>query len=286
VRESKQGSAKRAENVDRMNVRRFALLFALACALLPALSLPVAAAPTTALSNALSSVRDLSDSAFDAVVQWARAGATRPVVAITPADRAESNVLNLGYADRQAVLEWLRGNGRSALYARGASDGDIGSRRPRAVGPAPTASPNPYRLLLFGSPAIGDTAQGNVAVFGGWAAVREDARGAHACISFRNTGARTATRILFEFPISDKAGAELGKMELDRRGTFSPGVNIHGWESMSAWQQGTNRSYDENCTALNLQVAAIPLRSARVATYRILRVEYADGTAWTPAATH
>jgi hypothetical protein len=208
------------------------------------------------------------------------------VVAITPADRAESNVLNLGYADRQAVLEWLRGNGRSALYARGASDGDIGSRRPRAVGPAPTASPNPYRLLLFGSPAIGDTAQGNVAVFGGWAAVREDARGAHACISFRNTGARTATRILFEFPISDKAGAELGKMELDRRGTFSPGVNIHGWESMSAWQQGTNRSYDENCTALNLQVAAIPLRSARVATYRILRVEYADGTAWTPAATH
>jgi hypothetical protein len=71
---------------------------------------------------------------------------------------------------------------------------------------------------------------------------------------------------------------------MDRRGTFSPGIDINGWDSLASWQRGSNRGYDENCTGINMSVAAFPLLAARFVSYRILRVEYTDGTVWTPAA--
>ncbi len=116
--------------------------------------------------------------------------------------------------------------------------------------------------------------------------VKRDGRGAHACISFKNSDSRTATRVLFQFPISDEAGVELAQLELDRRGTFSPGTDINGWGSVASWQGSSNRRYDENCTGVSAGFAALPLLAARFAMYRILRVEYANGTSWTlPAET-
>jgi len=150
--------------------------------------------------------------------------------------------------------------------------------------PKPTPTPNPYRALKFGTPTIGAEPIGKIAVLGGWVAVKRDGHGAHACISFRNDASVSATRVLFEFPMMDHAGAQVGKLTLDRRGTFSPGVDINGWSSLESWQRGSNRGYDENCTGLSLGVAAFPLLQARFATYKILRVEYADGTGWTPAS--
>ena len=41
-------------------------------------------------------------------------------------------------------MNWLTGAGRASLYARGASDSDIGSRRPQLVA---QATPNPYPPL-------------------------------------------------------------------------------------------------------------------------------------------
>jgi hypothetical protein len=122
-------------------------------------------------------------------------------------------------------------------------------------------------------------------VFGGWAAVKRNGQGAHACISFKNTDSRTATLVLFQFPISDDAGAVLAQLELDRRGTFSPGIDIHGWGSMANWQSSSNNRYDESCTGVSTGFAALPLLAARFVTHRILRVEYADGTSWTPPTT-
>lgn len=119
-------------------------------------------------------------------------------------------------------------------------------------------------------------------MLGGWASVKRDGRGAHACVSFKNSDTRPATRVLFQFPISDEAGVELGQLELDRRGTFSPGIDINGWGSMASWQGSANRRNDENCTSVNAGVAALPLLAARFASYRIMRVEYADGTSWAP----
>jgi hypothetical protein len=275
-----------------MKIRSAVLLFAIVVGLAIVMPRPGAAAPSPALGQVLSSLRNLSDSQFYNVVHWARNGAPRPSTLgkpsfqISPEDRVELGILDLHAPDRQAVLDWLRGGGRSALYARGASDSDIGSRRPGSVGPAPTPTPNPWRLLEFGSPTLGGPPLGNIAILGGWAAVMRDGRGAHACISFKNVGSLTATRVLVQFPIIDDAGAQLGDLQLDRRGTFSTGIDIKGWDSLGSWKSGVgHRGFNDNCAGVSTGVAAFPLLAARFATYRILRVEYADGTAWTPPAT-
>jgi hypothetical protein len=242
------------------------------------------------LLTTLDKMRSLSDSAFANLVHWARSGAPSPKVG-DPAWNVEFELADhrgLDAADRQAMLSFLRGGGRSALYARGATDSQIGSRNPANVPPAtpaPTPTPNPYRSLEFGSPTVGGATAGKIAVLGGWAAVKRDGRGVRACVSFKNTDSRTATRVLFHFPISNEAGAVLTTLELDRRGTFSPGIDIHSWGSMESWQQTQHRGYDENCASLSEGVAALPLLTARYATYCILRVEYADGTSWTPATS-
>jgi hypothetical protein len=242
------------------------------------------------LESALRSMRYLSDAAFASLVHWARSGATTAKVG-SPAWSVEfelSDHRGLDQPDRQALLDFLRGGSRSALRARGASDSDIGSRNPANVAaptPSPTPTPNPYRSLEFGSPTIGGDTAGKIVVLGGWAAVKRDGRGAHACISFKNTDSRTATRVLFQFPISDKSGAVLADLELDRRGTFSPDVDIIGWSSLENWQNGQHRGYSENCTSITTGVAALPLLTARFASYRILRVEYANGASWVAPAT-
>lgn len=276
--------------VPGMNIRRGSLLASVAAALTLAVIMPAPAKPAASgfLGLVFMSMRNLSDSQFASLVHWARAGAESPKFS-DPAYRVEFDILRtLNEPDRRAMLVFLRGGGRSALYARGATDAEIGSRKPVNVGPAtpaPTPTPNPYRSLEFGSPTIGGAPAGNVVVIGGWAGVKRDGRGARACISFKNTDSRTATRVLFEFPISDDAGAALAQLELDRRGTFSPGIDIHGWGSMASWQSSQNRGYDENCAGVSTAVPALPLLAARFATYRILRVEYADGTSWTPPTT-
>jgi hypothetical protein len=149
--------------------------------------------------------------------------------------------------------------------------------------PTPTPTPNPYRTLKFGTETLMAQPAGHIKVLGGWVAVRRDGHGARACVSFKNEGSVAATAVLFEFPIMDHDGAQVAKLTLDRSGTFSPGIDIMGWQSLEGWQSGSHRGYDENCTSLNVAVAAFPLLSARFATYRILRVEYADGTSWTPS---
>jgi hypothetical protein len=254
---------------------------------------PAAAAPTTSafLDSTLRSMYFLSDSQFASLVHWARAGAPSP----TPGAAAygvEFDIVDrrslMKDAERQALLVFLRGGGRSALYALGVTESQLGSRNPANVPPPtprPSPTPNPYRALEFGSPTIGGAPAGNIVVLGGWASVRRDGRGAHACVSFKNTDTRTATRVLFQFPLSDEAGVELGQLELDRRGTFSPNTDINGWGSMASWQGSSNRRNDENCTSVSAGAAALPLLAARFATYRIVRVEYADGTSWAPPPT-
>ncbi len=150
--------------------------------------------------------------------------------------------------------------------------------------PTPKPTPNPYRKLEFGTPTLGGGTSGNIAVLGGWVAVKRDGRGARACISFKNEGSITATRLLVLFPMMNRAGEQIAEVKLDRRGTFSPGIDIMGWHDLASWQSGSNRGYDENCQTLSLGVAAFPLLQARYATYRILRVDYADGTTWPPAS--
>ena len=151
--------------------------------------------------------------------------------------------------------------------------------------PEPTASPtpNPYREIRLASPTLENKPSGKIALLRGWAAVKRDGRGAVVCLSFKNEAAVAATRVVFRFTILNRSGEELGKLELDRTGTFSPGVDINGWGSLSEWQGGVgHRGYGDNCKVLTSNVAALPLLSAHTATYEVTRVEYDNGTSWMP----
>src|SRR5579871_5871816 len=65
--------------------------------------------------------------------------------------------------------------------------------------PTPTPTPNPWRVLRFGTATIGNPTFGKIEVTGGWGAVRRDDTAARACVSFKNVGTATVTRIAYEF---------------------------------------------------------------------------------------
>ena len=104
----------------------------------------------------------------------------------------------------------------------------------------------------FASATLGKSSAGDIDVLGGFAAAKRDGKAAVVCISFKNVSSRAARRVAFEFPISGRQGRELGSMQLDRRGEFSPGIAIKGWQSLSDWQGGVgHRGYGDNCTMLS-----------------------------------
>lgn len=236
---------------------------------------PAVAGPSGRLSNSLSTLRSLSQTQFEKVVYWSRHGASRPFFASTPDQNAEVQILDLNSADRDAVFAWLRGDGRQALYDRGASDADIGSRRPQTMNPsAPSPTPNPYRKLEFASASLG-AGRHHIRVTSGFAAVRRDGKAVIVCVSFRNTAPQTARRVLFRFDLNGPQGRELGMLRLDRRGEFSTDVDINGWPSLSDWQSGFgNRGYGDNCVNETTGVASNPLLRAQTVTYDVVDVEY------------
>jgi len=147
--------------------------------------------------------------------------------------------------------------------------------------PKPTPTPNPWREITVATKSLSPSNEGSIQILNSFAAARRDGTSAAACVSFKNTDSRTATRVLFAFTLVDGNGAEVGALTLDRRGTFSPGIDINGYSGLSDWASGGgNRGYADNCTTLSRNMAALPILSARFATYAVKRVEYADGTSW------
>jgi len=153
--------------------------------------------------------------------------------------------------------------------------------------PHPTPTPGQWRDLKLASATLNSgTPASKIVVVNGFAAAKRDGKSAMACVSFKNVANVAATRVVFEFPLLDMNGQELGEITLDRHGSFSPNVDIHTYPSYSDWNGGktVNSGYADNCTTVKNGVAAIPILSARFASYRVTRVEYADGTDWTPAS--
>jgi hypothetical protein len=145
--------------------------------------------------------------------------------------------------------------------------------------PSPSPTPNPYRTLVFASQSLDDSTENGVEVTRGFAAVRRDGTAIVACISFKNVTNKTMRRIQFEFPIAGPKGGDLGTMNLDRNGEFSPNVGIEGWRDLGDWQGGMgHRGYNDNCAQLKRNMAAAPLLRAASVSYRVVHVEFADGT--------
>ena len=256
---------------------RVTFLLALAIAIAFCATKPALATPSYRLGVVLSNLQQLSDAAFNNVVQWARDEAPRPSNPNTPAKAVEQQISDLEWADRSAVMNWLTGSGRAPLHARGASDTDIGPRLPGIA----QATPNPYRVLSFSSPTLNDAPIGHVQILGGFAAVRNDGTSAIVCVSFRNVSQKTATRVEFDFPLLGGGGRTLATLHLDRSGEFSPNVDINGWNALADWQAGIgHRGFNDNCTTVNRNFAANPLLHAQSATYTVTRVEYRNGSVW------
>lgn len=273
-------------------IRRLAPLAVLLVALVAALAVsrPEPVRADAPIYQALSSLRGLSNQSFAHVVSWARNGAGQVYAPVWDYQNAEVGILALPSGGRYAILQWLRGNGRGALYNLGVTDNSIGPRRPGADYPYATPTPDPYRQLQFATDSLdGNAAEqpGNIQVLGGFAAARRDGTAIFACISFQNNAPKAATLVRFAFPIKDANGNTVATLVLDRTGTFSSGIGINTFQSYNDWKSGlTNRGYNQNCVNRTTGVAAMPILEARFATYAVTRVEYADGTSWnSPGAT-
>lgn len=150
--------------------------------------------------------------------------------------------------------------------------------------PSPSASPtpNPWREIKVATQSLDQSpATGGIQVLSAFAAVRKDGKGAIACLSFKNTAPVAATHLLVDFPLFDQFGSNVGTLHLNRVGTFSSGIDIMSYGDFGAWSGGGGpRGYADNCARLDVGVAAMPILTARFASYRITRVDFADGTTW------
>jgi hypothetical protein len=240
------------------------------------------ASPSNDLGAVLSQIRFMGNIDFGHLVEWAKHDGSTPSDTTFQPQKTEAAIVDLSYADRDAVMSWLRGDGRAKLHAQGASDGDIGSIR-RDIESAPS-TPNPWRAIPLAAGSIDQGPQHGIAVLGGFAAVKKDGTGAMICMSFKNIDPRVANHVVIEFPILTAGGGSGGSLILDRSGEFSPNVDIRSYESLAAWQSGSGpRSQADGCIGKSLPVAAIPFLQAQAAGYRVTQVDYVGAPA-APAA--
>jgi hypothetical protein len=241
-----------------------------------------AQAQSSELSSVLSTIRNFDTFTFDRLSGWAKNGTPKPDDPVFQPAKVELDILNLGDGDRNAVLAWLRGNGRAALHAQGANDSDIGPARSSVETVAtPKPTPNPWRAVPLASSSLDVQTQKNIQVLGGFAAMKKDGTAAIACLSFKNKDPRVAKRVVVDFPITGDGGQPLGKLTLDRAGEFSPNIDILSYASIEQWQGhgvGPVRSFNEGCVQRNLPTAAMPFLQAQAVGYTIVQVDYADGT--------
>jgi hypothetical protein len=231
------------------------------------------ASPSSGLSAVLSQIRFMGNINFGGLVKWAKSDGSTPSDTTFQPQKTEADINNLDGADRDAVMNWLRGNGRNALHNQGASDSEIGPIR--ADIDAAAATPNPWRSIPLATASLDQTPQGGIAILGGFAAVKKDGTGAMICLSFKNIDPRVANHIVVEFPLLGDGGQEMGKLVLDRSGEFSPNIDIRSYESLAAWQSGAGpRSQADGCIGQSMPTAAIPFLQARAAGYRVMHVGY------------
>lgn len=144
--------------------------------------------------------------------------------------------------------------------------------------PAATPTPKPYWYLNW-TDVEGPTAP--IEVIQAWTGVMRDGSAAYTCVSFKNTGSVAATRIHFDFYLLNRNKHVVDTSDLDRKGTFSPNIGIHGYSSLGDWGQG-NRGYRDNCIGWRLDTGDERVSASRLRYFsvKVTRIEYADGTRW------
>ena len=239
--------------------------------------------PSPSLLSVLNEIRALSDNDFRKLYRWGNSDPLfPPVAAPSQPDQTEEDILALDKPDRRALLAWLQGKGRSALYARGATDEEIGAKY-RLISPAPVETPSGWRGVPITPGPWSRKVQGGTQILSSFVAVSTDGTSSIACVSFKNVARSVATRIVIDFLFLAANGEKLGEVILDRHGSFLPNSDVMGYASLAEFQRsGDPRS--ENCVLEQLSTPALPFLQARIAGYAVARAEYADGTVWPPGA--
>lgn len=150
--------------------------------------------------------------------------------------------------------------------------------------PAATATPKPYWYLRWASPK-GPPAP--IDYVDAWTAVKRDGTAGWTCLSFKNTAGVAATQVYFSFLILNRDHDVIDSGHLDRKGTFSPGVEIHGYHNVAEWAERVGpRAYRDNCVSWDPEGEPRALQSYLHGFYytiRVKRIEYADGSTWPKA---
>lgn len=94
------------------------------------------------------------------------------------------------------------------------------------------------------------------------------------CVKFRNEGDLAAIEIQFAWTGLDQTGKAVAHFELDRRGTFAPGVLIAG--PSKRFGGGASK----NCTWSRRTAPATAFHDAASLRVRVASVTFADGTVW------
>lgn len=241
--------------------------------------------PSQALVNSLVTLKNLSDSSFQQVVWWA-ANPSDPNITVPDWNKAEHQIMQLKRKDRDALLSWLNGNGRQALYERGATDTLIGPQRIADSGFVNSTTPSPsaqYRIMPLTTPALNTASSpSGIQITRGFALVKKDASRAVVCLSFVNHATNAANAVEFAFPLIDKQGDTVATLTFTRKGTFSPNIAINGPTDANAYLNGAfgPRAAYDNCLVSAPGAAALPFARTRFVSYKVTGVRYANGTAW------
>ena len=217
---------------------------------------------------------------------WVRQGTFQPPNPVfTQLDQVEAQIAALTPPDRSAIATWLTGGGRGALYARNATDQQIGACKfpidpPSCTSGGGGASPNPqptdWRSVPF-------------AIDGGFAAVKNDGTAEVHCLTFRNTNQTTAVSITFTYALYGASDNMLSNGVNVRSGTFSSGISINGPKTLSDYQSLRNgvgnKGALDNCWTQSSGIANLSYLQATYVTVQVTGIRFDDGTSW-PAAAH
>jgi hypothetical protein len=180
-------------------------------------------------------------------------------------------------SDRNKII-WSDGNAWVRTTSGAQSCGLSAAMATRAATPSSPA----YRYLSFVTVAL-RRPYAPIEYFDVWTAMSNSSNVGYTCLSFKNASNVTVTRVLFALSLMDQNGHVVDTGHIDRKGTFSPNVEIHGWHSIAEWSSGQgHHGYKDNCTKWSPDDQAQALAYPHVRSYNLHaeRIDYADGTTW------
>ena len=248
--------------------------------------------PSYALINALTAIQSLNSGQAGQLQFWAQQGNLQPPNPIvTPVDQIEAQIAAMYPPDRNAIVAWLTGGGRGALYTRNVTDAQIGACKfpidpPSCAGGAPpTTQPTDWRTIPFALAPGADTSSG-IVIDGGFAVIKNDGTAETHCLTFRNTSAKTAVEVTFRYSLYGASDNMLSNNTNVRAGTFSTGITIAGPPTFSDYQTAKggvgNRDRLQNCWATNAGIANLGYLQALYMAIQVSGVKYDDGSVWPP----